>query len=111
GTFDPVLAKARGADALAEATDSQYLARKLTKRTRKYLTSGSKEYVSDGSRGKHSPFAEKFIQALREVGGGTGRILTLHELNTYFQTLSTEARSGSFGSDNPASDFVFVAKN
>jgi hypothetical protein len=111
GTFDPVLAKARGGDALDEATDSQYLARKLTKRTRKYLTSGSKEYVSDGAQGKHSPFAARFIQALREVGGGTGRILTLYELNTYFQRLNSEPRYGSFGSDNPASDFVFVAQN
>jgi hypothetical protein len=110
GTFDPVLAKNRAGEAMDEATDTQYLVRKLTKRTRKYLTSGSKEYVSDGIPGKNSPFAAKFIQALREVGGGTGRILTLAELNNYFQRLSTEPRSGGFGSDDPASDFVFVAK-
>lgn len=111
GTFDPVLAKARAGEAMDEATDTQYLVRKLTKRTRKYLTSGSKEYVPDGTPGRHSPFATKFIQALREVGGGSGRILTLLELNTYFQKLQTEPRSGGFGSDDPASDFVFVAKN
>jgi hypothetical protein len=110
GTFDPVLAKARAGEAMDEATDTQYLVRKLTKRTRKYLTSGSKEYVSDGIPGKNSPFAAKFIQALREVGGGSGRILTLAELSTYFQKLQTEPRSGSFGSDDAASDFVFVAK-
>jgi len=111
GTFDPVLAKARAGEAMDEATDTQYLVRKLTKRTRKYLTSGSKQYVPDGAPGRHSPFAAKFIQALREVGGGSGRILTLFELNTYFQKLPTEPRSGSFGSDDSASDFVFVAKN
>lgn len=110
GTFDPVLAKARAGEAMDEASDTQYLVRKLTKRTRKYLTSGSKEYVSDGVAGKHSPFAAKFIQAIREIGGGSGRIMTLLELNTYFQKLPTEARFGSFGSDDPASDFVFVAK-
>lgn len=110
GTFDPVLAKARAGEAMDEATDVQYLVRKLSKRTRKYLTSGSKEYVSDGIPGKNSPFAAKFIQALREIGGGSGRILTLAELNNYFQRLQTEPRSGSFGSDDPASDFVFVAK-
>lgn len=109
GTFDPVLAKSRG-DVMEEATDTQYLVRKLTKRTRKYLTSGSKEYVSDGVAGKHSPFAAKFIQALREIGGGSGRIMNLIELNTYFQKLPSEPRSGSFGSDDGASDFVFVAK-
>lgn len=110
GTFDPVLAKARAGDALDEVADRQYLVKKLTRRTRKYLTSGSKEYVSDGVAGKHSPFAEKFILSLREVGGGTGRILSLLELRTYFLKLASEPRFGSFGDDDPASDFVFVAK-
>jgi len=111
GTFDPVLAKTRAGEAMDENADTQYLVRKLTKRTRKYLTSGSKQYVPDGAPGKHSPFAAKFIQALREVGGGSGRLLTLFELNTYFQKLPTEPRFGSFGTDDSASDFVFVAKN
>ncbi len=110
GTFDPVLAKARAGEAMDEATDKQYLVRKLTKRTRKYLTSGSKQYVSDGIPGKHSPFAAKFIQALREIGGSGGRMLTLFELNTYFQKLPTEPRYGSFGTDDNASDFVFVTR-
>ncbi len=110
GTFDPVLAKARAGEAVDESADVQYLVKKLTKRTRKYLTSGSKEYVSDGIVGKHSPFAEKFILGLKEIGGGTGRILSLLELRTYFLKLSTEPRFGSFGDDDPASDFVFVAK-
>ena len=111
GTFDPILARSRAGEVMEEATDTQYLVKKLSKRTRKYLTSGSKEYVSDGIPGKNSPFAAKFIQALREIGGGSGRILTLAELNTYFQRLNTDPRSGSFGTDDPASDFVFVAKN
>jgi hypothetical protein len=110
GTFDPVLARARAGEVMDEATDRQYLVRKLSKRTRKYLTSGSKEYVSDGIPGKNSPFAAKFIQALREIGGGSGRILTLPELSNYFQRLQTEPRLGSFGNDDSASDFVFVAK-
>ena len=110
GTIDPVLAKARADDAMDEAADTQYLVKKLTKRTRKFLTSGSKEYVPDGTPGKHSPFAEKFILALREIGGGAGRILSLLELRTYFLRLDTEPRFGSFGNDDPASDFVFVAR-
>ncbi len=110
GTIDPLLAKARAGEDMDEAADKQYLVKKLTRRTRKFLTSGSKEYVSDGIAGKHSPFAEKFILALKEIGGGTGRILSLLELQTYFLKLPTEPRFGSFGSDDPASDFVFVAK-
>ena len=110
GTIDPVLAKARALQDMDEAADKQFLVKKLTRHTRKYLTSGSKEYVSDGIPGKHSPFAEKFILALREIGGGTGRILSLLELRTYFLKLASEPRFGSFGKDDPASDFVFVAK-
>lgn len=110
GTIDPVLAKARAEESTDEAMDQQYLVKKLSKRTRKFLTSGSKEYVSDGVPGKHSPFAEKFILALKEIGGGTGRILSLLELQTYFLKLASEPRFGSFGNDDPASDFVFVAK-
>jgi len=110
GTIDPVLAKARAGEDMDEATDKQYLVKKLTKTTRKFLTSGSKEYVPDGTPGKHSPFAAKFILALKEVGGGTGRILSLLELRTYFLKLASEPRFGSFGKDDPASDFVFVSK-
>jgi len=110
GTIDPVLAKARAGEDMDEATDTQYLVKKLTKTTRKFLTSGSKEYVADGTPGKHSPFAEKFILSLKEVGGGTGRILSLLELRTYFLKLGSEPRFGSFGKDDPASDFVFVSK-
>jgi hypothetical protein len=109
GTFDPVIAKARGIE-LDEATNSEFLVRKLSRRTRKYLTSGGKEYVSDGVPGKHSPFALRILQALSEGGGGD-HILTLSELKTYVEKLKTEPRLGSFGDDKPDSDFVFVAKN
>lgn len=111
GTFDPKVAATRAGDVMDESTDTQYLVKKLSRKTRKFLTSGSKEYVSDGIPGKHSPFTAKFIQALREIGGGSGRILTLPELNTYFQKLPTEPRFGSFGEDDPASDFVFVSRD
>ncbi|MBX7127646.1 MAG: caspase family protein [Cyclobacteriaceae bacterium] len=110
GTFDKKLAKARGTEAMDEAIDKQYVVKKLSKRTRKFLTSGSKEYVPDGAPGHNSPFATQFIRALREIGGGTGRVMTLMELNTYFLRLPTEPYYGSFGADDPQSDFVFVAK-
>jgi hypothetical protein len=110
GTFDKKLAKARGTEAMDEAMDKQYLIKKLSKKTRKFLTSGSKEYVPDGAPGHHSPFATQFIKALREIGGGTGRVLSLIELNAYFLRLPTEPYFGSFGGDDPQSDFVFVAK-
>jgi uncharacterized protein (UPF0218 family) len=109
GTFDPVIASSRGLDG-GETNDVEYLVRKLSQRTRKYLTSGGKEYVSDGIPGKHSPFTLKLLQALAEGGGGD-RILTLSEIKTYVEKLKPEPRLGSFGDDKPESDFVFVLKN
>jgi len=73
------------------------------------LTSGGKEYVSDGIPGKHSPFASKFIESLRS-SGGTDRVLTLQELITNMEVLKQVPRSGSFGEDQKQSDFVFIAK-
>jgi hypothetical protein len=109
GTFDPVIAGARGMES-GETTDAEFLVRKLNERTRKYLTSGGKEYVSDGIPGKHSPFTLKLLQALTD-GGGSDRILTLTEIKTYVEKLKPEPRIGSFGDDKPTSDFVFVRKN
>ncbi len=111
GTFDPVLAKSRGLDPYVEQTDQQVLVRKLSTPTRKFLTSGSKEYVSDGIPGKHSPFAAQFIKALKETGGKGGRLLTLYDLIGYFDRLSSVPRFGKFSDkDDTASDFVFVTR-
>jgi len=107
GTFDPILASARGAYEVTN--DQEYLVKKLSKKTRKYLTSGSKEYVSDGIRGQHSPFAKNMIEALK-TNGGPDRILILNEINLFMERLKTTPRFGEFGSDEQGSDFVFVAK-
>lgn len=108
GTLDPEFSKRRG-EAYTEASDIDLLVRKLSQRTRKFLTSGSKEYVPDGAVGKHSPFAALFIQALKETGGKGGRIFTLLDLYPYFQRLTTSPRYGSFSDkDEQTSDFVFV---
>lgn len=109
GTFDPVIAGTRGMEE-GETSNIEFLVRKLNTKTRKYLTSGGKEYVSDGIPGKHSPFTLKLLQALNE-GGGNDRILTLSELKTYVERLKPEPRLGGFGDDKVDSDFVFVMKN
>jgi hypothetical protein len=108
GTFDPVPASTRSA-VYAETDDREYLVRKLSKKTRKYLTSGSKEYVSDGIAGDHSPFARKFIEALKS-NGGEDRILILDEIKSYMERLKSTPRFGEFGSDENGSDFVFIAR-
>lgn len=108
GTLDPVIARAR-ATAADEVSEREMLARKLSYKTRKYLTSGGKEYVSDGIPGKHSPFAAKLIESLRSYGG-EDRILTLSELQVNMEKLKQVPRFGSFGADEKLSDFVFVAR-
>lgn len=107
GTLDPVIARARSA--ADEVSEREMLARKFSYKTRKYLTSGGKEYVSDGVVGQHSPFAAKLIESLRS-NGGDDFILTLSEIQVAMEKLKTLPRFGSFGDDERLSDFVFVSK-
>lgn len=108
GTIDPQIAKTRQVQSY-EDSPADMVARKLSQKTRKYLTSGGKEYVSDGIPGKHSPFASKFIESLKGMGG-VDRVLTLNELIANMESLHQVPRTGSFGDDQKLSDFVFIAK-
>ncbi len=109
GTFDPYLAAHRGDEQYEEVAKTEYIERKMRYKTRLYLTSGGKEYVPDGRPGEHSPFARKFIEALRGYGGSDG-ILTIGEVMTYVEKVVPQPRTGEFGNNEPGSDFVFVAK-
>lgn len=110
GTFDPVIAKSRGDENFNDLTETECLVRKLSYKTRKYITSGGKEYVSDGIAGKNSPFAAKLLEALKSNGGADG-ILTVSEINSFLEKIKTaEPRSGDFGDGQKNADFVFVAK-
>ena len=111
GTFDQTLASSRGAEeeVYKEQNQAEFITRKLTYKTRKFLTSGGKQYVSDGIPGKHSPFAKSFLDALRSRGGRDG-ILSLPEINTYVEKLKIQPRFGEFGDNSPGSDFIFVAR-
>lgn len=110
GTFDEQVAGRNiEMDIYNEPSQSEFIIRKLQFKTRKYLTSGGKEYVSDGVEGKHSPFAKLLIDALLSRGGNDG-ILTLSELKTFIEKAKTAPQLGSFGTDKIGSDFVFVVK-
>ena len=111
GTFDSELASSRGTDdeVYQEQSQIQFLTRKLTYKTRKYLTSGGKVYVSDGIPGKHSPFAKSFLEALQSQGGRDG-VLTLQEIFSYVEKLKNPPRMGEFGNNAPGSDFLFVVR-
>jgi len=111
GTFDAALASARGQDdeVYREQSQAEFLTRKLTYKTRKYLTSGGKTYVSDGIKGQHSPFAKSFLAALDSQGGKDG-ILTIQEIFSYVEKLKNPPRLGEFGDNAPGSDFLFLVK-
>ena len=111
GTFDQAIAK-RGADGDAMYTDipqAEYISKKLKFKTRIYMTSGGKQYVPDGRPGKHSPFASKFLEALRGYGG-TYRVLTASKIWLSVETAKPEPRFGTFGDNEPGSEFVFQAR-
>ncbi|GIV38824.1 MAG: hypothetical protein KatS3mg033_0624 [Thermonema sp.] len=110
GTFDPAIAKTtqkRGTHEPGVEERENFISQKLSVVTRKYITSGGKEYVSDGMPGKHSPFVRRFLEALRSMGG-EDRILTIAELMTYLEVISPQPRLGEFGDNEPGSDFLFI---
>jgi len=110
GTFDQAIAH-RGLedDVYKEASQAEMVTRKLSYKTRRYITSGGKEYVPDGRAGMNSPFARKFLEALRSRGGKDG-ILSLAEIGSYIESLKPQPRAGEFGDNAPGSDFIFVVK-
>ena len=111
GTFDAKLASAdRGSvEVYAEVSRQEFATRRLKYKTRKFLTSGGKEYVPDGRPGMHSPFAKKFIEALR-TNGGQDRILTLSEILNVVSTINPAPHFGDFGDNEAGSDFIFMVK-
>lgn len=112
GTFDPTIARSdsRGFDDMYnDIPDIEFINRKLQFTTRKYLTSGGKEYVADGIPGRHSPFTSRFLEALRSYGG-KDKFITIAELLLYMEKLEPQPRSGSFGKNQAGSDFIFIAK-
>ncbi len=111
GTFDPFISSSahRGGYGSDDLGNAEYISRKLKFRTRKFLTSGGKEYVSDGRPGQHSPFTRKLLEAFRSYGG-EDNILTLSEIKSFVEKIDPEPRFGEFGTDQPGSDFIFIVK-
>jgi hypothetical protein len=113
GTFDPLVAqfnRARGANRIPDdVSRSKYIKQTLTYKTRLYLTSGGKEYVSDGTPNRHSPFTRRVLDALRS-GRGQHGILTLNDIRRYLEKATPQPRAGEFGTNAPGSNFLFIRK-
>lgn len=109
GTFDESLSRG-GAGALYEdQARMEFVTSKLRFKTRKFVTSGGKTYVSDGIPGKHSPFTKRVLEALRSYGG-QDKILTYNELLGFVEKAKPTPHYGSFGDNEPGSDFMFIIK-
>ena len=109
GTFDPMVAS-RGIEKEEGVLEREkFIKRKLKNKTRLFLTSGGKVYVPDGKAGRHSPFARKFIEALRNYGGDD-KVLTFMEILGFVEKVTPEPIHGEFGTNEPGSDFLFIAK-
>lgn len=110
GTFDEELGISEPDErAFAGKASAEMVTRRLSYKTRKFMTSGEKQYVSDGIPGQHSPFARALLEALRSSGGDDG-ILTLREIAPYVSKLKIQPRAGEFGDNAPGSDFIFVSR-
>ena len=114
GAFDaPVTQfnRARGANRIPDnVTKKQFIKQSLAYKTRWYLTSGGKEYVSDGHPNQHSPFTRQVLDALRSGGGGKHGILTLEDIGRYVEKATPQPRAGEFGTNAPGSNFLFIRK-
>lgn len=112
GTLDPVVKLRGNSNVISE----NVLANIITKKTRRYLTSVGKDYASDGVPGKHSPFANDLLEALRS-GGGDDKVLTVDEILKYVKKQETTIEGlekspcyGKFGEEDAGSDFVFISR-
>ena len=82
-------------------------------RARLALTSGAREYVSDGRPGQHSPFAHHLLRALRSPGGhNADDLLVFEEVVLFAREVSGPTPlSGGFGGNEPGSTFFFGARD
>lgn len=93
----------------AVGSGPEQLAQRWQHKSRRFLTSGGKEYVSDGEPGKHTPFIERLLTGLRAPGNDG--VLTLEELQAGFMSrLEPKPHWGSFGGDEGKGGFFFFVR-
>jgi hypothetical protein len=85
GTFDQKIALARGGP-YAKIRRDEFVRRQLSHRSRLYIASGGKEYISDGEPGHHSPFAWKVLDVLRNPGNSHDGIVTSIRRSTWMSS-------------------------
>ena len=85
----------------------EFIKQTLAYKTRWYLTSGGKAYVSDSRPNQHSPFTRRVLEALRSSRRQDG-ILTLDDICHYAEKVVPQPRVGEFGMNALGSNFLFI---
>ena len=107
GTFGNSMRAGGGAD-YQTVSKLERIQRAMKVQCRKYITSGGKEFVSDGS-GRNSSFAYWLLDALQ--GGGEEGVLTFEDIYKSVKKNSTSQPVGAaMPTDVPGSDFLMIAK-
>ncbi|NLR91538.1 caspase family protein [Flammeovirga agarivorans] len=105
GSFNENLRdKSRSRGAEMDRNTMKFLNKKMHKTTRVYLTSGALEEVPDNGVNGHSPFCNAILNALYQEDL---ELFTLSDLHHSTKRTQTESLYGSFGSDDPGSEFIF----
>ena len=97
-------------DVMADVSVGEMIRRKMPIPTRKLITSGGKEYVWDGPRKGHSPFASRFLEALRSLEGRKEGVLTYADVFGHLQTARPPPFGGKMAGDRPGSEFLFIKR-
>jgi tetratricopeptide (TPR) repeat protein len=110
GTFDKTLALERGN--LEPKDKVKYAREKMTPKTRCFITSGGREYVSDGEIGKHSPFMQRLILALTNVKSDYA-LITWSDIAKEINRETNDPkfkrpRVGNFTGHEVGGDFLFL---
>ncbi|RKU20928.1 hypothetical protein C6503_05450 [Candidatus Poribacteria bacterium] len=92
-----------------DISGSKFIKQTLAYKTRWYLTSGVKAYVSNSRPNQHSPFVQRVLEALQSNSGQDG-ILTLDDICRYAERVTPLPRVGEFGTNALGSNFLFIRK-
>lgn len=97
----------RGGRLYQNKSDREFIQGELQYPTRKFLASGA-DVVQDGIRGSHTPFMRELLTAFRGDLGGDA-FLELGELIIQTNKIRiSRPVHGSFGTDSPSSNFLFI---
>jgi uncharacterized caspase-like protein len=88
-----------------------FVEEKLNYETRRMITAGGAVQVSDGIKGKHSPFASNLLGSFRAGDPETLPLVTIEYILGNLQSNETVVHNAVFLSNDPGSNFLFFYQN